>query len=49
VEGDIYANWAVQADWGLDLIDFNVAPGNLVEIVAQQGRTFLKRRAESPR
>jgi Protein of unknown function (DUF3089) len=49
VEGDIYANWTVQADWGLHLIDVNVALGNLVEIVAQQGRTFLKRRAESPR
>jgi hypothetical protein len=33
----------------LHLIDFNVALGNLVEIVAQQRRTFLKRRAESPR
>jgi DUF3089 family protein len=43
VEGDIYANWKIQGGWGLHLIDFNVALGNLVEIVAQQSRTYLKR------
>ena len=43
VEGDIYANWKVMADWGLHLIDVNVAIGNLVDIVAQQSRAYLKR------
>jgi DUF3089 family protein len=43
VEGDIYASWKVQGDWGLHLIDFNVALGNLVEIVGQQSRAYLKR------
>ncbi len=43
VEGDIYAGWEVQRNWGLHLIDFNVALGNLIEIVAQQSRAYLKR------
>jgi len=43
VEGDIYANWKVQADWGLHLIDVNVAIGNLVDIVAEQSRAYRKR------
>ena len=43
IEGDIYANWQVQHSWGLHLIDFNVALGNLVEIVAQQSRAYMKR------
>jgi hypothetical protein len=43
VEGDIYGNWQVQANWGLHLIDFNVALGNLLEVVAQQSRVYMQR------
>jgi len=43
VDGDIYVNWTMQADWVLHLIDFNVALGNLVEIVAEQSRAYPKR------
>jgi hypothetical protein len=43
VEGDVYANWQALPDWGLHLIDVNVAMGNLVDIVAQQSRAYLKR------
>lgn len=35
--------WEVQRNWGLHLVDFNVALGNLIEIVAQQSRAYLKR------
>jgi hypothetical protein len=43
VEGDIYADWKPMADWGLHLIDVNVAIGNLIDVVAEQSRAFLKR------
>ncbi len=29
------------ADWGLHLIDVNLAIGNLVDIVAQQSKAYL--------
>jgi hypothetical protein len=32
-------------DWGLHLIDVNLAIGNLVEIVGQQSRAWLASRA----
>lgn len=38
--GDVVTNGQVQANWGLHLIDANVAMGNLVEIVGQQARAF---------
>ena len=38
--GDVVSNGQVQANWGLHLIDANVAMGNLVEIVAQQARAY---------
>jgi hypothetical protein len=31
----------VQADWGLHLIDANVAMGNLVDIVGKQAKSYL--------
>jgi hypothetical protein len=43
VEGDVYAGWKALPEWGLHLIDANVAMGNLVDIVGQQGRAYLKR------
>jgi hypothetical protein len=34
-------NGQVMADWGLHLIDVNLAMGNLVDIVAQQSKAYL--------
>ena len=42
IVGDVVVNGQVQANWGLHLIDVNEAMGNLVEIVGQQGKAFLK-------
>jgi len=34
-------NGIVLADWGLHLIDMNLAMGNLVDIVGQQSKAYL--------
>jgi hypothetical protein len=39
--GDIRANGKVLANWGLHLVDANIAMGNLVDIVGQQAKTWL--------
>ena len=41
ITGDVVANGMVLADWGLHLIDVNLAIGNLVGIVGQQSKTYL--------
>src|SRR6266850_990949 len=41
ITGDVVANGIVLADWGLHLIDVNLAIGNLVEILGQQSRAYL--------
>jgi hypothetical protein len=41
IAGDVMANGQVNASWGLHLIDANVAMGNLVDIVRQQGKAWL--------
>ena len=41
IPGDVVVNGQVQADWGLHLIDVNLAIGNLVDIVGQQSKAFL--------
>jgi|SRR5271156_867961 hypothetical protein len=41
ITGDIIVNGQVMHDWGLHLIDVNLAMGNLLDIVSQQSRTFL--------
>ena len=41
ITGDVMQNGAVNAGWGLHLIDVNMAIGNLVDIVREQGKTFL--------
>ena len=41
IVGDVMANGQVNASWGLHLIDVNLAMGNLVDIVGQQGKTWL--------
>ena len=41
IVGDISANGQVLANWGLHLIDVNLAMGNLVEIVGRQAKAWL--------
>jgi hypothetical protein len=41
IVGDISANGQVSANWGLHLVDMNLAMGNLVDIVGQQARAWL--------
>jgi len=41
IVGDISANGHVLANWGLHLIDVNLAMGNLVEIVGRQAKAWL--------
>lgn len=43
INGDVLANGEVLKDWGLHLIDVNVAMGNLVDIVRQQARAYAKK------
>jgi hypothetical protein len=43
ITGDLVTGGQVLADWGLHLIDVNLAMGNLVNIVAQQARTWRAR------
>lgn len=40
IAGDLIAGGQVLPDWGLHLIDVNVAMGNLVDVVAQQARAW---------
>ncbi|MEP7341895.1 MAG: DUF3089 domain-containing protein [Acidobacteriota bacterium] len=41
IVGDIVVNGKVQANWGLHLIDANLAMGNLIDIVGQQAKAYL--------
>jgi hypothetical protein len=41
IAGDVLTNGEVNASWGLHLIDVNVAMGNLVDVVRQQGKAYL--------
>ena len=41
IVGDIVVNGQVQANWGLHLIDANLAMGNLIDIVGQQSKAYL--------
>ena len=42
VDGATVLNPSPTAGWGLHLLDANVALGNLVDIVAKQGKQYLK-------
>jgi hypothetical protein len=45
ISGDLMgANGQVQANWGLHLIDMNLAMGNLVDIVGQQAKSWKPKR-----
>jgi len=41
IAGDVMANGEPNASWGLHLIDVNLAMGNLVDIVREQGKAFV--------
>jgi hypothetical protein len=43
ITGDLGANGQILANWGLHLIDVNLALGNLIDIVGQQSRAYLAR------
>ena len=43
IVGDIGAGGNVLANWGLHLIDVNLAMGNLLDIVSQQTKAYLKK------
>ena len=45
IPGDLVVNGKVLRDWGLHLVDANVALGNLVDIVGQQARSYVAKRA----
>ena len=47
IAGDVVNNGQVLTDWGLHLIDVNLAMGNLVEIVGQQAKAFLAANAHA--
>ena len=42
IDGAKTLNPSPTAGWGLHLLDANVALGNLVDIVAKQGKQYLK-------
>ena len=44
IGGDVLVGDKVQADWGLHLIDANLAMGNLVDIVAAESKAYLSDR-----
>jgi len=41
IAGDVITNGQVQQDWGLHLIDVNLAIGNLVDIVKSETKAYL--------
>jgi hypothetical protein len=41
IAGDVVAGGRVLRDWGLHLIDVNLAMGNLLDIVGRQSKTYL--------
>ena len=41
ITGDVVIGGQVLKDWGLHRIDLNLAMGNLIDIVREQGRTYL--------
>jgi len=47
IGGDIGAAGNVLANWGLHLVDVNLAMGNLLDIVGQQTKTYLAKKGGS--
>ena len=44
IVGDVVTGGQVQADWGLHLIDVNLAMGNLLDVVRAQSKAYLARK-----
>ena len=44
IPGDIVSGKLVATDWGLHMIDANIAMGNLVDVVGQQSKAYLARK-----
>jgi hypothetical protein len=49
IVGDLKAGDQVQANWGLHLVDVNLAMGNLIDIVGQQAKAWLTPAAKTTR
>jgi hypothetical protein len=47
IVGDVIVGGQVQADWGLHLIDANLAIGNLIEIVGQETKAYASTTAKN--
>jgi hypothetical protein len=41
LSGDLIVGGQVLPDWGLHLIDVNLAMGNLIDIVQQESKAYL--------
>jgi hypothetical protein len=48
ISGDISTGGNIQANWGLHLIDVNLAMGNLLDIVGKQAKAYLAKSAGRP-
>lgn len=46
IPGDLGAVGRVQANWGMHLVDVNIAMGNLVDIVGRQAKAYLSKKSE---
>jgi hypothetical protein len=44
IPGDLAINGQVQTNWGLHLVDVNLALGNLVEIVGEQAKAWVRKK-----
>jgi Protein of unknown function (DUF3089) len=49
IVGDLGGNGQVLANWGLHLVDVNIAMGNLVDLVGQQAKAWLSKTAQAAR
>lgn len=43
ISGDVVTDGEIQRDWGLHLIDYHVAMGNLVDLVAAKAEAYMSR------
>jgi hypothetical protein len=44
INGDVQVGGVIAKDWGLHLIDVNIAMGNLVDVVGQQAKAYAARK-----
>ena len=43
INGDVYAGSNILRNWGLHIVDINLVMGNLLDVLAEQGKAYLKR------